>query len=150
MNVALTLIETIDWSRFESHVGSAAGVGDALRGLLGASDEAAARHAWRGLENVVFSQDDIFSAAEPTVDVLLAALATHPPAHVKSLALDLLFHLLHGVSVDDPGLSERCRARAGRGTWLLVAEATSRGPSGRATIVEILELVDVDVAALFD
>jgi hypothetical protein len=149
MDVALVLLGAIDWSSFESHVGSAVGVGDALRQLLDAPDAGAAREAWWGLENVVFSQDDVFSAAEPTIDVLLAALAGRPPAHVKSLVLDLLFHLLHGESVDDPTLSERCRAKACRGTWLLVAEAASREGPGRETVVEILEMVDPSVAALF-
>lgn len=149
MDVASALIDKIDWSGFASHTGSAAGVGDALKRLLGSPDAVAARDAWWGLENVVFAQDDIFSAAEPTIDVLFAALAGRPPAHVKSLLLDLLFHLLHGESVDDPLLPERCRERARRGTWLLAAEAASREGPSRETIVEILELVDADVAALF-
>jgi hypothetical protein len=68
---------------------------------------------------------------------------------VKSLLLDLLFHLLHGESVDDPLLSERCRARARRETWLLVAEAASREGPGREMVMEILEMVDADIAALF-
>jgi hypothetical protein len=149
MDITLALIGKIDWSGFASHTGSAAGVGDALRRLLGSPDAVAARDAWWGLENVVFAQDDIFSVAEPTVDVVLAALATHRPGHVKSLLLDLLFHLLHGESVDDPLLSERCRARALRGAWLLVAEASSREGQGREPVIEILEMVDADVAALF-
>jgi hypothetical protein len=149
MDIALGLIDKIDWSGFECQMGSATDVGDGLRRLLGSQDGVAASDAWWGLENVIFAQDDIFSVAEPTVDVVLAALATNPPAHLKSRLLDLLFHILHGESVDDPLLSERCRARALRGAWLLVAEAASREGGGRETVLEILEMVDADMAALF-
>lgn len=149
MDLAVSLIDRIDWSSFRCRTGPGSGVDDALNRLLGAADGAAARDAWWGLENVVFAQDDVFSVAEPVVDVLLAALSTQRPAHVKSLLLDLLFHVLHGSSVDDPSLPERCRSRAKLGTWLLVAEAASREGPARETVVEILEMVDVAAAELF-
>jgi hypothetical protein len=49
MDVALKLVEKIDWSGFVSHVGSAAGVGDALMRLLVAPDAVSARDAWWGM-----------------------------------------------------------------------------------------------------
>jgi len=62
--------------------------------------------------------------------------------HVKAPVVDLLFLLLNGGSEDDPDLSQRCRERALRGTWLLVREAATEPEWIRDAVLEVLGLVD--------
>jgi hypothetical protein len=50
---------------------------------------------WR-LENHLVVQGSVFEAAEPSVSVLVAALADERPRHVRVSILDLLFQILNG------------------------------------------------------
>jgi hypothetical protein len=142
MDLGEAAIRSVDWARFRTSEGKATQFGDVLVQLLRGRDAAEAEEVWRRIENVVFSQDMIFSAAEPTIDAMLAALVQDRPVHVKASVIDLLFHLLHGGSDEDPDLSRRCRERALRGTWLLVREAATGPEWVRDPVLEILDLVD--------
>lgn len=135
-------IGSVDWNRYGVSTGTAEGFGDVLLRLLRCASPGESREVWTGVENVVFAQDEIFSAAEPTVDVILAALATDRPRHVKITLVDLLFLLLHGRSDEDPGLYMRCHERALRGTWLLAREAATGDRPITEAILEVLELTD--------
>jgi len=147
MTLGEDLVGQIDWSGFSAHGQSAADVGSRLKQLLEAAGPAESRQAFQGLENVVFAQDNVYGVAEPVVDVALAALATERPAHVQLAILDLLFLVVHGGSVKDPGLPGRIRSRAQRGVWLL-ARVALESPRARAAVVEVLGLLDEDVARL--
>jgi hypothetical protein len=140
------LIRSVDWNRYRISTGRASDFGDRLLGLLHASTPDESRVAWQGIENFVFAQDTIFSAAEPTIDVILAALVNDRPSHVKITLIDLLFLILNGDSNEEPDLHRRCRASASRGIWLLAREASlSDGPI-RDSILEAMELIDADRA----
>lgn len=142
MDIGEAVIRSVDWACFQISTGEASEFGNTLVGLLRSRDVAESKEIWRHIENFVFSQDTIFTAAEPTIDAMLGALVEDRPMHVKTLIMDLLFLLLNGSSVDDRDLSRRCRERALRGTWLLVREAVA-GPAWiRPAVLEVLDLVD--------
>jgi len=142
MDVGEAVIRSFDWSRFQISTGEATRFGDTLIRLLRISNTAEYEETWRDIENVVFCQDTIFSAAEPTIDAMLAALVDDRPAPIKSVVIDLLFLLLNGGSVEDPDLARRCRERAIRGVWLLVREAVSGSEGVSRAVLEVLDLVD--------
>lgn len=114
-----------------------------------------AERAWWNIENVVFSQDTIYGAAEPTVEVLLAALVDERPPLVRGWILEALFFLLKGGSQEDPLLPERCRTRARLGVWLLAREARIASGAERELILTLVsslepQLTPVIRAALRD
>lgn len=135
-------IRSTDWSRYRLSTGNAEQFGGTLLRLLrsGTPDETAV--VWKSIENFVFAQDTIYSAAEPTVDVVLAALAGDRPGHVKVMLVDLLFLILHGRSSEDVGLHERCQRRAVRGMWLLAREAVTADEDGRDAVLDAMDLID--------
>jgi hypothetical protein len=141
MDIGEAVIRSVDWSRFQISTGEATQFGSTLIQLLRVRNAADYAEVWPNIENVVFSQDDIFSAAEPTIDALLAALVDDRP-EIEGVLIDLLFLLLHGGSVEDPDLARRCRDRALRGTWLLVRVAATGSEGLRRAVLEVLDLVD--------
>jgi len=147
MDLGEATIRSLDWAQYRIKTGDASQFGDQLIRLLHSRDATESLEVWRNIENHVVSQDTIYDAAEPTVDSILAALVEERPDHVKAMIIDLLFLLLNGGSVEDPNLSGRCRARAMRGTWLLVREAANGPEWVRDAVLEVLELVDAGTAA---
>ena len=142
IDISDELARSIDWPSFQVRTGEASDFGNTLIMLLHSRDADHARQIWdQRIDEVVFSQSTIFSAAEPTIDVLLAALAQDKPTHVKATAIELLLFLLTGGSVDDPELSRRCRERALRGTWLLTRQALA-GRDWAVDVIELLEILD--------
>jgi hypothetical protein len=135
-------IRGADWSRYRISTGTAEQFGGTLLRLLRCGTPDESREVWNGIENFVFAQDTIFSAAEPTVDVILAALAGDRPRHVKVTLVDLLFLILNGRSDEDPDLHERCHGRALRGTWLLAREAAAEDEPMRDAFLEAMDLID--------
>ncbi len=142
--VAERLIEEVDWSTYEVTIGPAVRVGAALRGLLSSSNMQEASAAWDELEEFVFSQGNIYSAAEPTVSVMLAALTEDQPPWRSGRILDLLFFIVSGASLTDPSLQERCRSRAREGLWLLTRWALTHDGWGRDNALEVIEVVAPD------
>jgi hypothetical protein len=136
------VIRSIDWSRFRISTGDAEGFGDTLLRLLRAGTPDESREVWQKIENFVFAQDAIFSAAEPTVDVIMAAMVDDRPRHVLITLIDLLFLILNGRSDEEPGLDERCHGRALRGAWLLAREAAYAEEPIRDALLEAMELID--------
>lgn len=141
MDVGEATARSVDWPAFELMTGEATQFGDSLIRFLRSRDPAECQEAWRHIENHVFAQDSIYSAAEPTVDVVLAALVDDRPL-IKGMLIDLLFLLLHGSSSGDPDLADRCRRRALKGVWLLVRLAVTGSEATRGAILEVLHLLD--------
>lgn len=139
--IAETEITSVNWSGYEGHYGPATDVGEALRDLLRSADFDSASDAWMRLEDQVFSQGTIYSAAEPTVSVLLAALTEEQPAWRAGRIADLLFYVVRGASVSDPTLQSRCRLRAREGLWLLVRWALSHDGWARDNILEVIDVI---------
>ena len=110
MDVGEAVALSVDWSAYELMTGEATQFGDRLVRLLRSCDPAECQEAWRHIENHVFAQDTIYSAAEPTIDVVLAALVADKPL-IKGMLIDLLFLLLNGGSAAEPDLAVRCRDR---------------------------------------
>ncbi|HEU0130307.1 MAG TPA: hypothetical protein VFQ85_04870 [Mycobacteriales bacterium] len=106
------VIRAVDWSRYEVLNGSAARLGSRLVEFVSDGPADDRRRKWELMENHVFAQDDIFSAAEPTTSVLLASLVDERPDHVRISVLDLLFHLVQAASYRDDELGRRCLQRA--------------------------------------
>ena len=146
MNFGKGAIADVNWASFRVLRGTGDDLAKALIRFLQSENSSAGEVAWKDLENVVFAQDTIYEAAEPTVMVLLAALADERPVHVRGWIIELLFFLLNGGSLDDPGLAARCRARASSGVWLLAREARLSEGAARDAIVNVLRIIDPDVA----
>jgi hypothetical protein len=142
--LAGTLIESSDWSTYLEYGGPATEVGAALRALLSSSDVEEASAAWNEIEEHVFSQGTIYSAAEPTVSVMLAALTEEQPPWRSGRIIDLLFFIVRGVSTTDPGLQDRCRQRAREGLWLLARWALTHDGWARDNALEVIEVVAPD------
>jgi hypothetical protein len=136
------VVQSINWASFELASGDAAGFGDELLRMLACTTSAELAETWRHIENAVFVQDDIFGAAEPTIDVMLAALLDERPEVVRDQILELLFFILHGQAVSDGGLARRCHQKALLGFWLIVGEAVGRDGRAREAAFEVLELLD--------
>lgn len=139
--IAQRTIEAVDWSSYRVADGSAATVGSALHDLLSSSDVGEASVAWERIEERVFSQGTIYSAAEPTVSVLLAALTDEQPSWRSGRILDLLFYIVKGSSTTDPALQDRCRDRAREGLWLLVRWALTHEAWARDNALEVIEVI---------
>lgn len=142
MNViAEHLLEATDWSSYRVATGSASAVGAALRDLLSSSDVAEASAAWGQIEERVFSQGTIYSAAEPTVSVMLAALTEEQPSWRSGRILDLIFFIVRGASATDASLQARCRDRAREGLWLLAQWAITHERWERDNAMEVIEVI---------
>jgi hypothetical protein len=135
-------IADVDWTKLRVLRGTGAEYADTLRAFLRSEDFAAAELTWNDIENVVFAQNTIYEAAEPTVLVLLAALADNPAAHMRGWIVELLFMLLNGASIEDPDLANRCREQAMRGIWLLAGEAATSEAAARSAVLDVIRLID--------
>src|SRR6266852_6321084 len=94
MGLAEREVERVEWGRLTELAGSAERVGPALQRLLSARTAEESTGSYWQLENHVVAQASILEAAEPTVSVLVAALADERPRHVRIAGLDLLFQIL--------------------------------------------------------
>jgi hypothetical protein len=123
--------------------GDATQFGEALLQLIRSQDGHEAETIWRrGIDNVVFAQNGIYDAAVPAIDVMLAALVTDRPTHVKGFALELLFYILNGGSAEEPDLSRRCSERAIKGIWLLMGEAVNGPEWVLDAVLDIMDILD--------
>lgn len=142
--IAECVIESVDWSAYQVAVGPATTLGLALRFLLLSSDVEEASAAWNEIEEHVFSQGTIYSAAEPTVSVMLAALTEDQPSWRSGRILDLLFFIVRGASATESSLQDRCRDRVREGLWLLVRWALAHDGWARDNALEVIEVVASD------
>jgi hypothetical protein len=148
MSYGESAIEAVDWRNFKVLRGTGNDVPAALLALFRSTTNAEAEQVWWSFENVVFSQDTIYGAAEETVNVLLAALADDRPRLVRSWIIELLFFLLKGGSVEDPSLPGRCRDQACPGLWLLAQEARVTSGRERELVLKVIESIDPRRAGL--
>lgn len=138
------VLESIDWSSYQVASGPADAVGAALHDLLTSTNLDDAAAAWNRIEEQVFSQCDIYSAAEPTITVMLAALTQDQPPWRSGRILDLLFYINNGTSTTDPTLRPRCHQRTREGLWLLTQWAITHTGWSRDNALEIIELIAPD------
>lgn len=148
MEIAREIIDSTDWSQYELLGGSAAGFGDFLQAFIVGDPAKSRAQLWATMENHVFAQDDIFSAVEPALRVLLAAIADGTDENARHSILDLIFHIVQAASYRGDALGARCVADAAAGTWLLVREAVEGDENLAESCIEILEIVDPDYATL--
>lgn len=142
--VAERMIEEVDWPSYRVANGPATRLGAALRGLLASASVDEASSAWNEIEEHVFSQGTIYSAAEPTVSVMLAALTEDQPSWRSGRILDLLFFIVQGVSLTDSSLQVRCRDRAREGLWLLARWVMTHEGWARDSALELIGVVAPD------
>lgn len=140
MKIAEVVIGSVDWSAYTLLDGSAAGFGEILTEFIANEEPAQQGSLWQNIENHVFAQDDIFSAAEPTIKVIMASLVDGPPQHVRLSALDLLFHLVQAASYRGDDLAQRCLDAARQGAWLLAREALHDSELVREACLEVLDI----------
>jgi hypothetical protein len=146
LKVADVVIGAVDWSRYQLLDGPASLFGRQLAEFVAESPVDRRRDLWETMENHVFAQDDIFSAAEPTISVLLASLIDERPQHVRIAILDLLFHLVQAASYRDDNLGKRCLEKAAAGGWLLVREAVAGPAVVTEACLEVLDIASPDCA----
>ena len=133
------VIESIDWSQYEMMNSSAIALREHLRELIRCENQERLQELWwTTLENHVFSADDVFSAAEPTIQVALAAVADGISGPALFSILDLLFHLVHASFLSDSSLTRRCQREAVKGIWLL-ARLTKNSGTERGLALEVLK-----------
>jgi hypothetical protein len=142
MTLANRVIEAVEWTEAQVLRGTGEELASALRALVESGTNEEAERAWWNIENVAFSQGTIYGAAEPTTDVMLAALADDCQDPGRGWVIEVLYFILSGESRDDVQLSDRCRARAQLGIWLLLREAQRADGEERNRIISIVERVD--------
>lgn len=147
MKLGDSMIHSIDWSHHDVLRGDGSDLAHALESFIGCDDPSLMSDLWWRIEGVMFSQDTIYGAAEPGVDVLIAALADDRPHFVKAWILEALRSILKGGSLENPELADRCRDRAARGAWLLAAVARELNGEDREAALDLLERIDPVVAA---
>lgn len=140
-SVAARLAGEVDWPSYRVALGPATALGEALCALLASASVEEASAAWSEIEEHVFSQGTIYSAAEPTVSVMAAALIEDQPAWRSGRILDLLFFIVSGVSTTDSTLQDRCRQRAREGLWLLTRWALAHDGWARDNALEVIEVI---------
>lgn len=148
MSMGERMIEDVDWPSFGVPSESGQGLSSALMTLLQSEDAESAEACWSRIENVAFAQETVYRAAEPTVDVVLAALADERPRFIRSWLLEVLFFIVRGGSVEDEDLPARCRQRARRGLWLLAREVAATSGPERDLVMETIEHIDPDFCDL--
>lgn len=142
--VAERMVAEVDWPSYRVAMGPATTLGAALRGLLSSANVDEATAAWNEIEEHVFSQGTIYSAAEPTVSVMVASLIEDQPAWRSGRILDLLFFIVRGASATDSSLQGRCRDRAREGLWLLARWALAHEGWARDNALEVIEVIAPD------
>lgn len=83
-------ISRIYWPNFRTAQGSADHIPEALRSLLNSSIEDAEDFYWK-IENSVVAQGELFGAAEPALQVLIASLLNSRSKHTRIDVLELIF-----------------------------------------------------------
>lgn len=149
MKLSDVVLDSIDWSAFAVLRGKGADLKQGIKAFLGSETPARAAELWWGLEGSAFAQNTIYGAAEPTVEVMLAALVDGPADFLRAWIIEVLRFILSGASQDDPELAVRCRDAAKRGAWLLVAEARrTAGEDDRRAILDVLDQVDQGLSSM--
>jgi hypothetical protein len=145
LEIAEVVIGSIDWPTYTLFDGSAAQFGERLAEFIANEDAARQEALWQNMENHVFAQDDIFSAAEPTIKVLMASLVDERPRHVRLSVLDLLFHLVQAASYRGDDLGQRCLDEARQGAWLLGREAMRGSEFVKDACLEVLDICSPEI-----
>lgn len=140
------LLTTVDWTSYEVATGPADHTGEILGRLLSSSNIAEASEAWERIEDSIFSQGTIYSAAEPTVPVLLAALLDEQPPWRSGRIIDLLFFIVTGCSPKDASMRDRCRDRAREGLLLLTRWVLLHEGWDRENALAVIDVVAPDRA----
>jgi len=146
--MAERVLAAVDWSSYQVMGGPAIRLGVALRDLLSSSDVEESSAAWGRIEEEVFSQGTIYSAAEPTVTVMVASLTVEQPSWRIGRILDLLYFIVCGVSPEDPLMQSRCRLRAREGLWLLARLALDQDGWARVGALEVIDVIAPEQAGV--
>ncbi|MBB1244436.1 hypothetical protein GL263_12815 [Streptomyces durbertensis] len=144
-------IERVRWDEFHTTGERSHEVPAALRQMLSGQSEDEVMEGYWGLENVVVVQGQLFSAALPTLEVVLAGLADDLAPDARDAALELAFQIVSGESDEEEvargnaDLGPACRRAAQQGKWLFYRELGTRR---RKLAESVLELVEDDKSRL--
>jgi hypothetical protein len=142
-------LRLVPWGSLRAGHGDAGGVGEDLRMLLFAEDDAD-DGAYDRLENQVEAQGDLFQCAPAVVSVITAAVAEGSiPAANLATVLDVLGRVVAGyadqseVALGNGDLREQCHAEAMKGYWSLLHVARQRDPFNAWQLAKaVLEVLD--------
>ena len=144
-------IERVNWEGLRELNGSAAGVPDALRGLLCAQNNAEAEQFYWKIENHVVVQGRLYEAAEHVIPVLLAALLDGADRETTISVMEIIFQIVAGSTAEEEiergnsQVVELCHLRAREGLWVIYRELAG---GNRDAALEILEHIELDVERL--
>lgn len=140
-------IDRINWRNFETLEGDASKIPSALVGLMSAPVDEAEKFYWQ-IENHVVVQGELFSSAEPTVDVILAALSEKMPRHTTIDLLELLFQMTSAAVLQlerrsdvYEKLQKKVLSCAKNGVWLLYKYLDG---DHKEAAKEVISLLDQD------
>jgi hypothetical protein len=148
MRPSLAIIELgrHDWEAFRVADGRPQDVPEYLKGLIESQTEADAETYYWGLENEVFIQQQLYSAAVPVVSVILAALSDGSSSRpARQGLLELLFQIVRGESISDEinrgnrDLGDQCRRAASAGLWVLYRELHSGDAEAAKAVLDVLD-----------
>lgn len=140
---ALIECSRIDWSKYEVIQGRADSVPLALEALLTSTIKEAEKYYWR-IENHVVVQGRLFSAAEPTLQVLIASLLNARPRHIKIDVLELIFQIVVGAAAESANeeykkMQQRVQFRALEGLWVFYGELNGEHAKAVGEVLDVLD-----------
>lgn len=141
--IADRLISRTDWTRYRAMGGSAESMGSVLRSLFASTSPEDSGDAFERIEGAAFSQNSVYSVAEPVAEVLSAALLDDRPRHVRLMIHQVLFMLLNGgPDRDEPEperLASSVRALIREGYWLIARDAVDGGYEDAREVLSLLD-----------
>jgi hypothetical protein len=122
MNTKLSdsVMESINWNKYNLISGSAANFDEKLRSFIWESDESKRKSLWFEMENNIFAQEDLSTSAEPVIQVLYASLLDGLDSLNFGWVIELLSFISRLAFEDDSPTSLRCQNVLHGGVWLII------------------------------
>jgi hypothetical protein len=153
MNVAArALILASDWSELRTQSGTAGGVPTALADLSQATSDESAENAYWRIDNEVIVQGELYQAALPTLEVLLALASKVSSGPARRWLAELVQQIVCGqtheseTAAGNGDLAVRCRASAQQALWLFYGWLSDVDRDVRACALLTLQHVEDNVA----
>jgi hypothetical protein len=149
--LAFIELERKDWSLYrdikaflDDPITSSEYIPETIRSLFSADTPDEINKRYWEIDNHVVVQGRTFEVAEHLIPVMMASLDQTKGSAARASVLELIFQMVayYSGEPDDPGLTDRCRARAREGLWdmyRIFMEDDDDDSEAAAIILEVIE-----------